>query len=230
MTAYGGYGISMTPKFSVFVMLLVEFGCLFALPQIRGGSEQGGKWQEMGRRRNREKPIEDFIAAAEWLIRTGRTTADQLATFGGSNSGLLVIAAMIKRPELFCAVLSIAPLLDMLRYHLFDSAHAWTDEFGTSEDPDDFATLVRYSPYQNVRESASYPSVLFVSGDLDRTSNALHVRKMTARLQAASSSRNPILIDYNEFRGHAPVLPLSTRIGALTDRIAFVADRLKLWV
>ena len=228
MTGYGGYGISMTAKFSVFVMFLVESGCLFALPQIRGGSEGGGTWHEMGRRQNREKPIEDFIAAAEWLIRSGRTTAEQLATFGGSNSGLLVMAAMVKRPDLFCCVLSMAPLLDMLRYHLFDTAHAWTDEFGTAEDPSDFATLLRYSPYHNVRDGTSYPSVLFVSGDEDRTSNGLHARKMTARLQAASASGNPILLDYNEFRGHAPVLPFSARIEGLTDRLAFVVDRLRL--
>ena len=230
MTAYGGFGVSMTPRFSHLVMALVEMGCLFALPQIRGGSEQGGDWHEMGRRRNREKPLEDFIAAAEWLIRSGRTTADQIATFGGSNSGLLVMAAMVRRPELFCAVLSIAPLLDMLRYHLFDSTCAWTDEFGTAEQADDFATLFRYSPYHNVRDCVPYPSVLLVSGDLDHTSNSLHARKMTARLQAATSSTNPIVLDYSKFRGHAPVLPLSTRIESLTDRIAFLANRLGLCV
>jgi prolyl oligopeptidase len=102
--------------------------------------------------------------------------------------------------------------------------------FGTAEDPGDFATLLRYSPYHNVRDGTSYPSVLFVSGDEDRTSNGLHARKMTARLQAASASGNPILLDYNEFRGHAPVLPFSARIEGLTDRLAFVVDRLRLAV
>jgi prolyl oligopeptidase len=116
----------------------------------------------------------------------------------------------------------------MLRYHLFDTAYAWTNEFGTAEDAGDFATLLRYSPYHNVRDGTHYPSVLFVSGDADHTSNGLHVRKMTARLQAASASRNPILLDYSELRGHAPFLPLSARIEALTDRLAFVVDRLKL--
>jgi len=227
MTSYGGYGVPMTPQFSIFVAILVERGCLFALPNIRGGSEFGSGWHDLARRRNRQRAFDDFLAAAEWLISTGRTTAAKLAIFGGSNSGLLVAAALTQRPELFGSVLCMVPLLDMLRYHLFDRADLWRDEYGSADDPEDFAALLAYSPYHQVRPGVPYPPTMIVSGDADQNCNPLHARKMTARLQA-NSSRHPILLDYNPFRGHSPVLPLSDRIEALTDRIAFFCDQLEL--
>jgi prolyl oligopeptidase len=230
MTAYGGYGISMTPQFSVFVAFLVERGCLFALPNIRGGSEFGAEWHHKAKRRNRQTAFDDFRCAGESLIAAGRTTPDRLAIFGGSNSGLLVGAAMTQCPGLFRAVVCLAPLLDMLRYHLFDNSHVWRDEFGTAEDPDDFAALASYSPYHQIRPGVAYPATLIVSGDADGNCNPLHARKMTARLQAANSSGQPILLDYAHFRGHSPVLPLSDRVEALTDRLAFLMDQLQLRV
>jgi prolyl oligopeptidase len=228
MTSYGGYGVSMTPRFSVFVAFLVEHGCLFALPNIRGGSEFGAEWHNAAKRRNRQTAYDDFLAAAEWLVATGRTSADKLAIFGGSNSGLLVGAALTQRPDLFRAVVCMVPMLDMLRYHLFDNAHIWRDEFGTAVDPDDFQVLAGYSPYHRVRDGIAYPAVLFVSGDLDQNCNPLHARKMTARVQAANASGYPILLDYSKLRGHSPVLPLTDRIEALTDRMAFLCDQLGL--
>jgi prolyl oligopeptidase len=230
MTSYGGYGVSMTPQFSVFVAFLLERGCLFALPNIRGGSEFGAQWHEAAKRRNRQTAYDDFLSAADWLIKTGRTATAKLAIFGGSNSGLLVGAALTQRPDLFCAVVCMVPMLDMLRYHLFDKAYVWKEEFGTAEDPDDFAALAKYSPYQQVRDNVAYPSTMIVSGDADQNCNPLHARKMTARLQAANSSGQPIFLDYSRFRGHSPVLPLSVRIEALTDRLAFFARQLELAV
>jgi prolyl oligopeptidase len=227
MTSYGGYGVPMTPQFSVFVAFLIEKGCLFALPNIRGGSEFGAEWHEAAKGRNRQVAFDDFIAAAEWLIASKRTEARKLAIFGGSNSGLLVGAAMTQRPDLFRAVVCMVPMLDMLRYHLFDHASVWRDEFGTVEDPDDFRALLRYSPYHNVREGTVHPGTMIISGDSDQNCNPLHARKMTARLQAASPSCHPILLDYNPYRGHSAVLPLSERIHALTDRIAFLCDQLQ---
>ena len=227
MTSYGGYGVPVTPQFSVLVAFLVERGCLFALPGIRGGSEFGAAWHHAARRRNRQVAYDDFLAAAEWLIATRRTTSDKLAIFGGSNSGLLVAAALTQRPDLFGAVVCMAPLADMLRYHRFDNAWTSREEFGTADDPDDFAALARYSPYHQVRTGVRYPPTLIVSGDRDQNCNPLHARKMTARLQA-NSSRHPILLDYSEHRGHSPVLPLSDRIEALTDRLAFLCDQLAL--
>lgn len=228
MTSYGGYGVPMTPQFSVFVAFLMERGCLFALPNIRGGSEFGVEWHEAAKRRNRQTAYDDFLAAAEWLINTGRTAPGRLGIFGGSNSGLLVGAALTQRPDLFRAAVCMVPILDMLRYHLFDGAEAWKEEFGTADDPDDFVALASYSPYHRVRDGVAYPATLFVSGDRDGTCNPLHARKMTARLQAATSSDRPILLDYSEFRGHSPVLPLSDRVDALTDRMAFLCNQLEL--
>jgi prolyl oligopeptidase len=228
MTSYGGFGISMTPQFSVFVAFLMELGCLFALPNIRGGSEFGAAWHLAAKRRNRQIAFDDFLCAAEWLLQTNRTAPGKLAIFGGSNSGLLVGAALTQRPDLFRAAVCMVPILDMLRYHLFDNAHVWKEEFGTAEDPEDFAALAKYSPYHQVRDNVAYPATLIVSGDRDRNCNPLHARKMTARLQAASSSAHPVLLDYSTFRGHSPVLPLSVRIEALTDRAAFVCHHLQL--
>jgi prolyl oligopeptidase len=218
----------MTPQFSVFVAFLVERGCLFSLPGIRGGSEFGAEWHKAAKRRNRQKAFDDFLCAAEWLIKTGRTTSEKLAIFGGSNSGLLVAAALTQRPDLFRAAVCMVPLLDMLRYHLFDKAHLWQDEFGTADDPNDFAALADYSPYHRVRHGIAYPATMIISGDADGKCNSLHARKMTARLQTANASEHPILLDYSKFRGHSPVLPLSERIQALTDRMAFLCDHLHL--
>ena len=230
MTSYGGYGVPMTPQFSVFVAFLIEKGCLFALPSIRGGSEFGAKWHEAAKRRHRQVAFDDFVAAAEWLIQTGRTQNGKLGIFGGSNSGLLVGAVMTQRPDLFRAVVCMVPLLDMLRYHLFDNARVWADEFGTAEDADDFQALLSYSPYHKIREGAAYPATMIVSGDSDQNCNPLHARKMIARLQAANVSEHPILLEYSQHRGHSPVLPLSERIEALTDRMAFLCDQLGLQI
>jgi len=228
MTSYGGYGVPMTPQFSVFVAFLLEHGCLFALPNIRGGSEFGVEWQDAAKRRSRQVAFDDFLCAAQYLIVTGRTTPQKLAIFGGSNSGLLVGSAMTQRPDLFRAVVCMVPMLDMLRYHLFDNAYVWKEEFGTSDNPEDFAALFNYSPYHRVREGISYPATMIVSGDSDQNCNPLHARKMIARLQAANTSEHPIILDYSRHRGHSPVLPLSERIDALTDRMAFLCDQLQL--
>lgn len=135
---------------------------------------------------------------------------------------------MTQRPELFRAVVCMVPVLDMLRYHLFDNAHVWREEFGTADDPEDFAALLQYSPYHRVRDGTAYPATLVVSGDSDQKCNPLHARKMVARLQASNASESPILLDYSRHRGHSPVLPSSERIEALTDRMAFLCDQLDL--
>jgi prolyl oligopeptidase len=228
MTAYGGFGVPMTPQFSVMISCLMERGCLFALPNIRGGSELGANWHNTAKRRNRQVAFDDFLSAAEWLILSGRTTAGKLAIFGGSNSGLLVATAITQRPELFRAVLCLVPMADMLRYHLFDNSHVWNEELGNAEDPNDFLALLGYSPYHRVQEGNIYPAVMIVSGDLDQNCNPLHARKLTARLQAASSPEHPILLDYHSLRGHSPVLPLSVRVEALTNRLTFLCDQLGL--
>ena len=226
MTAYGGFGITMTPQFSTFISVLLELGFLFAIPQVRGGGEHGKTWHEAARGRNRQVAFEDFCAAGDWLCERGFTEPRKLAIFGGSNSGLLVGAAITRRPDLFRAALCIAPLLDMIRYHLFDRARVWSDEYGTSEDPEDFRTLLGYSPYHNVLDEVNYPAVLFVCGDKDTRCNPAHARKMTARLKDRRAQTNAILIDHTEERGHSPTMPFSVRVDGITRRIAFLCHEL----
>jgi prolyl oligopeptidase len=228
MTSYGGFGVPMTPQFSVLVAIMMELGVTFALPHIRGGGEFGEQWHNAARGRNRQVAFDDFIAATEWLCSEQIATPNQVAIFGGSNSGLLVGAAMTQRPDLFRAVLCIAPLLDMVRYEFFDQAVKWRQEYGTVDDPEDFAALYACSPYHHVEEDIDYPSAFFVSGDKDDRCNPAHVRKMAARLQERDTQRSTIIVDYSEERGHSPVLPLSVRVEALARRIAFLCRELKL--
>ncbi len=230
LISYGGFRRAMTPQFTAFAAFLMEHGCVFAFPNIRGGAEFGAEWYEAARRRNRQIAFDDFLSAAEWLIKSTLVAPDKLSILGGSNSGLLVGVALTQAPTVFRAVICMAPLLDMLRYHLFDGAVKWREEFGTSDNPHDFHVLQSYSPYHNVSSNTTYPAVMMISGDSDQNCNPLHARKMVARLQSANDCRHPIILDYNEKRGHVPVLPLSTRINALTDRIAFLCDQLELKV
>lgn len=226
LTGYGGFGVSMTPRFSALVAVMLDLGCIFALPNIRGGSEFGKEWHQAARRRNRQVAIDDFIIAAEWLCANGMTQPERLAIFGGSNSGLLVAAAMTQRPDLFRAVLCLAPILDMLRYEQFGNARKWREEYGSVSDEQDFHALYAYSPYHHIREEIDYPATLFVSGDKDAQCDPAHVRKMAARLQGRVAQSRPILVDYCAERGHTPVLPLSVRIDALALRVAFFCHEL----
>jgi prolyl oligopeptidase len=228
LTSYGGFGVSMTPQFSVLVSILVELGVVFAVPSIRGGSERSKAWHEAARRRNRQVAIDDFIRAAEWLCTEHITGPDKLAIFGGSNSGLLVGAALTQRPDLFRAALCIAPLLDMVRYEQFGRARKWETEYGTVADAADFHALYAYSPYHHVDADRNYPSILFVTGDKDDRCDPAHVRKMAARLQDRAAQTNPILVDYSPQRGHCPVLPLSVRTEALTWRLGFLCHELNI--
>ena len=134
LTGYGGFGSCVTPRFTAFATFLIEQGFLFAVPALRGGSELGEQWHRAGKRENRQNSFDDFIAAAEWLIREGRSVPGRIAIGGGSNAGLLVGAAITQRPDLFRAAICLGPLLDMTRYHLFDFAAGWADEYGSPED------------------------------------------------------------------------------------------------
>ena len=188
LTGYGGFGSCVTPRFTAFGTFLMEQGFLFAVPALRGGSELGGQWHRAGKRENRQNSFDDFVAAAEWLIAEDRSVSGRIAIGGGSNAGLLVGATITQRPDLFRAAICLGPLLDMARYHLFDFAAGWADEYGSPEDQVDFQSLLAYSPYHNVLDRAAYPAVLLISGDADTRCNPMHARKMAARLQTATSS------------------------------------------
>ncbi len=230
MTGYGGFGAPLTPQYSVLVNIMLELGAIFVVPHIRGGGEFGNSWHEAARGAARQTAVEDFTRAAEWLCLEGITTPQRLAIFGGSNAGLLVAAAMARRPGLFRAVLSIAPLLDMVRYERFDRAAKWRSEYGSVANAAEFHALHRYSPYHRVRRNIDYPSVLFVTGDNDDRCNPAHVRKMAARLQERAAQHHPVLVDYSAERGHSPLLPLSFRVEALARRIAFLCRELGIQV
>lgn len=229
-TGYGGFGTSLTPQFNAYSTFLVEHGFLFAVTNLRGGGEYGEEWHRAGKRHNRQNAIDDFIAGAEWLLENRFAVPGRIAIGGGSNGGLLVGAALTQRPDLFHAVVCLGPLLDMLRYHLFDFGNMWIDEYGTSEVEEDFRHILAYSPYHAVEERVPYPALLLISGDADTRCNPMHARKMAARLQAATSSGRPILLDYKPTWGHAPLQPLTRRIEALTDRLAFICHELNVCV
>ena len=230
LSGYGGFGSCVTPRFTAFATFLMEQGFLFGVPALRGGSELGEEWHRAGMRENRQKAFDDFIAAAEWLIAEGRAAPGRIAIGGGSNAGLLVGAAITQRPDVFRAAICLGPLLDMARYHLFDFAAGWAEEYGSPEDEQDFHNLLGYSPYHHVQDGADYPAVLLISGDADTRCNPMHARKMAARLQAATLSAHPVLLDYKAAWGHTPVQPFSSKVEALTDRLGFVCHELGVHV
>jgi len=230
LTGYGGFGSCVTPRFTAFATFLIEQGLLFAVPALRGGSELGEQWHRAGKREHRQNSFDDFIAAAEWLVSEGCSARGHIAIGGGSNAGLLVGATITQRPDLFRAAICLGPLLDMTRYHLFDFAAGWAEEYGSPEDEQDLHSLLAYSPYHRVEDGADYPAVLLISGDADTRCNPMHARKMAARLQAANRSEHPILLDYKANWGHTPVQPLSTKIEALTDRLAFLCQELRILI
>ncbi|HEU5335238.1 MAG TPA: prolyl oligopeptidase family serine peptidase, partial [Terriglobales bacterium] len=167
MTAYGGFNLSMAPRFSPEAVLWVEHGGIFALPNLRGGGEFGEQWHRAGMLGRKQNVFDDFFAAAEWLIRLHYTNPSRLAIEGRSNGGLLMGAAMTQRPDLYRAIICGYPLLDMLRYQKFLVARFWVPEYGTAENAEQFKYLYAYSPYQHVKKEGKYPAVLFETGDSD---------------------------------------------------------------
>jgi prolyl oligopeptidase len=226
LTGYGGFNISMTPAFSRSLFLWLEHGGIVAVPNIRGGGEYGERWHQSGILGNKQNSFDDFVGAAEWLIREGYTRPERLAAAGGSNGGLLVGAVLTQRPELFRAVLVQVPLLDMLRYHHFLIARLWIPEYGSADDPDQFRWLRSYSPYHRVEDGRAYPAVLLATAESDTRVDPMHARKMAARLQAASSADRPILLRMEARAGHGAGKPLSKVVDELTDTWTFVFSEL----
>ncbi|MGB6192720.1 MAG: prolyl oligopeptidase family serine peptidase, partial [Terracidiphilus sp.] len=194
MTGYGGFNVSETPVWNPMWAWWMQKGGWFALPNLRGGGEYGEKWHEQGMFEKKQNVFDDFFAAAEYLIANKYTSPAHFALTGRSNGGLLMGASMTQRPDLFGAIWCGYPLLDMLRYQHFEQGPHWTTEYGASEDEDQFRYLLKYSPYQNVKAGTAYPAVMFFTGDSDTRVDPLHARKMTAELQAASTSGRPILL------------------------------------
>ncbi|HEY9442420.1 MAG TPA: prolyl oligopeptidase family serine peptidase [Gemmatimonadales bacterium] len=222
LSGYGGFNISMTPAFSRSLLLWLERGGVVAIPNIRGGGEYGEAWHQGGMLGHKQNSFDDFIAAAEWLIRERYTNPERLAAAGGSNGGLLMGAVLTQRPELFGAVVIQVPLLDMLRYHRFLIARLWIPEYGSAEDPEQFRWLRAYSPYHHVRDGVRYPAVLLATAESDTRVDPMHARKMAARLQAATSSDRPVLLRLEARAGHGAGKPLNKVLDELTDTWTFV--------
>ncbi|AGB17218.1 serine protease, S9A family peptidase [Halovivax ruber XH-70] len=222
---YGGFRIPLLPGFDAYRLPFLAAGGVFAVACLRGGLEFGEEWHEAGHRAQKTHTFDDFEAAGEALIEEGYTNSDRLAAWGGSNGGLLVGAAITRRPELFGAAICAVPLLDMLRFHEFLLGATWTPEYGSPDDPEEFAWLREYSPYHNVSETA-YPATLFQTAAGDTRVHPSHARKMTARVQHATTGDAPICFRGDEGTGHGAGTATSIQIEQQLDRWTFVFELL----
>ncbi|WP_435242661.1 prolyl oligopeptidase family serine peptidase [Streptomyces cucumeris] len=227
LTGYGGFGVSMRPVYQPDAMAWVEAGGVYAIAQVRGGGEQGAEWHRAGTGAGKQNSIDDFNAAAEWLVADGWTTPGQLGAVGGSNGGFLVGAALVQRPDLYRAVVCSAPVLDMLRYERMGLGRLWRAEYGCADDPEQAQWLLGYSPYHQVREGTAYPAVLFETFEGDTRVDPAHARKMCAAVQHASSSGRPVLLRHERGSGHGRrTMSQAAALGA--DTLAFLCEELGL--
>ena len=222
---YGGYAISLKPWFDPSWLPWLEQGGALAVANIRGGGEYGQQWHHAGRLATKQNCFDDFIACADYLVATGVTSRDRLGLMGGSNGGLLVGAVLTQRPDLAAAVVGAVPVLDALRSELTPNGAFNVTEFGTVRDPEIFKALRAYSPYHNVHDGTPYPAVLFTAGEFDPRVEAHHAKKMTARLQAATSSNQPVLLRM-ESGGHGIGQSLDQKVGEVTAYLTFLFNRL----
>ncbi len=229
LTAYGGFAISNGPGYSPLFAAWCHAGGVVAVANIRGGSEHGESWHHAGMLDRKQQCFDDFYAAADWLVETGRTSRSKLALRGGSNGGLLMGAAITQRPDLARAVHCAVPLLDMVRYAKFLIARLWIPEYGDPESAEQFACLHAYSPYHHVVDGTCYPATLITAGEGDSRVDPMHARKMAARLQAATScgSARPQVAVIESDAGHGQGKPLSAQADELADVMAFLMTQLR---
>ncbi len=220
--AYGGFAISLTPAFSVSNLVWMEMGGIYAQPNLRGGGEYGEDWHQAGMKSKKQNVFDDFIAAAEWLIANKYTSTPKLAIGGGSNGGLLVGAALTQRPELFGAALPAVGVMDMLRFQKFTIGWAWTSDYGSSDNSDEFKALYAYSPLHNIKPGKAYPPTMITTADHDDRVWPGHSFKFAAALQEAQAGPAPILIRIETKAGHGAGKPTSKIIEEAADRWAFL--------
>lgn len=220
---YGGFDIAMTPGFSVSNLVWMEMGGVYAMANLRGGSEYGKEWHEAGMKHKKQNVFDDFIAAAEWLIANKYTSTPKLAIFGGSNGGLLVGAAITQRPELFGAAIPAVGVMDMLRFPRFTIGAAWQDEYGyPADNAEDFKAIYAYSPLHNLRPGTKYPPTLITTADHDDRVWPGHSFKFAAAMQAAQAGPAPVLIRIETKAGHGAGKPTSKQIEEVADRWGFL--------
>ncbi len=226
LTGYGGFNISLQPTFNRSMYLWMEHGGIYAVANLRGGSEFGEDWHRAGMLDKKQNVFDDFIAAAEYLISEKYTDKDRLAIYGGSNGGLLMGVMITQRPDLFRAVVCAVPLLDMLRYQNFQIAKLWIPEYGSADDPQQFNWLYAYSPYHHVKPGTEYPAIMFMTGDTDTRVDPMHAKKMAALMQSeaknGASKERPILLRIETKAGHGQGKPVTKQIEESTDMYSFL--------
>jgi len=220
---YGGFNVNITPSFRITSLVLLENGFVYAVANLRGGGEYGEDWHEAGIKMQKQNVFDDFIAAAEYLIKENYTSPEKLAIVGGSNGGLLVGACMIQRPDLFKVALPAVGVMDMLRYHKFTIGWAWASDYGTSEDDEEmFKYLLGYSPLHALQDSIAYPATLVTTADHDDRVVPAHSFKFAAALQEKHQGENPVLIRVDVKAGHGGGKPTSKIIEEYADEWSFM--------
>ena len=222
MTGYGGFDLPMLSTWNPEYAWWMEQGGFFALPNLRGGNEYGETWHKAAMFENKQNVFDDLFAAAEYLIANHYTSAEHFAIRGRSNGGLLMGAAITQRPDLFGAIWCGYPLLDMLRYQKFEFGRLWTTEYGNAENPKDFPYILKYSPYQNVKQGTKYPAIMFFTGDNDTRVDPMNARKMTALIQASTGGDRPILLHYSIKGGHSAGVSITQLVDDYADEMAFL--------
>jgi prolyl oligopeptidase len=223
---YGGYNIPMVPAFKPEYIGWMELGGVLAVANMRGGGEYGEEWHQAGKTVKKQNVFDDFISAAEWLIREKRTTSKQLAIMGGSNGGLLIGAVEVQRPDLFGACIPMVGVLDMLRFQAFTAGQFWRDEYGYIEKEDEFKSMFAYSPYHNVKKGTCYPPTLIMTADTDDRVVPMHSFKFGAAMQRAQGCDAPILLRIESRAGHGAGTPVKKQIENAADRWAFLVKEL----
>jgi prolyl oligopeptidase len=223
LNGYGGFNVSMGPYFSTFNVPWLEAGGVFALAVLRGGGEYGEQWHQAGMLGRKQNVFDDFIAASEKLIEDGYTRAPRLAIEGGSNGGLLTAAVVLQRPDLFGAVLSQVPVIDMLRYHRLSVGRFWVPEYGSADNSEQFEFLIKYSPLHNVKPNISYPPILITTAEGDDRVVPAHAYKWAATLHTISTSPHPVFLRTEVKAGHGAGKPISKAIDEQADIYAFLA-------
>ena len=222
MTGYGGFNVSLTPGWNAMYAWWMEQGGWFAVPNLRGGGEYGEDWHKAGMFEKKQNVFDDFFAATRYLIAEKYTDPSHLAIWGRSNGGLLMGAAITQHPELYGAIVCGYPLLDMLRYQNFLFGKLWTTEYGSADNEADYKYIRAYSPYQNVKDGAKYPAIMFFSGDSDTRVDPLHARKMAALMQSATGTDRPILLHYSLKGGHSAGVSVTQEIQDYADILSFL--------
>jgi prolyl oligopeptidase len=219
---YGGFNIPLTPSFSISRVAWMEMGGVYAVANLRGGGEYGEEWHQGGTKLKKQNVFDDFITAAEWLIANKYASTKRLAIQGGSNGGLLVGACMTQRPDLFGACLPAVGVMDMLRFQKFTAGRYWVDDYGSSDDPEQFQALYKYSPYHNIKPGTKYPATLITTADTDDRVVPGHSFKFAAALQAAQGGDAPVLIRIETRAGHGAGKPTTKIIEEVSDTLAFL--------